>query len=705
MKNTENKEIDLLKIFHSFLEYKWLILSVTMGFALLGITYALLAAPTYMANATVQVEEKGSGMLSGFSSIFEQESSAETEISVIRSRLVLAKTVDELNLTTNVKPVYSLPIISKGIKKLSDSLPDVAISQFVPESEEFEKVVLEIAENNGYRLYKEDGATLLLEGAINRSYENNDFKIKVDILKGDVGQRFEIKKLSEQEAVENLQKDVKVAAKGKQTGIIDVSVSGENQREIKNIVRSVTDNYLLQHISRNSEDATRSLEFLKNRLPEVREKLRESEESLNQYREENNSVDLNLEARSYLDTLVRLDADLNELAIKEAEISQRYTKRHPAYSALLRQKQALINEKARVTKDMESLPATQKDVVSLTRDLEVDQQIYIQLSNKVQELDVLKAGVVGNVRILDTAQVLPEPIAPNKPIVVLASTLLGFLLALAYTLTRGLFNKGIETTSQVDEIGMTTYATIPFSQNQPYFTLDLFKRQGKRDVSLLSEKEPSDLSVEALRSLRTGLHFAMLGAPNNILMISGTLSGVGKSFISGNLANVIAKTDKRVLIIDADLRRSYLHYTLDVNNDIGMTEGLSNPTVPFESLVTPTKYAKLDIITRGKAAVNPSELLMSARCEALMKWASENYDLVIVDTPPVLMVTDAAIMGRYAGTVLLVGRFGQTKLKEIELSKKRFEQAGVEVKGFILNGVKRKASNEYEYYHYDYKTA
>ena len=705
MKNTENKEIDLLKIFHSFLEYKWLILSVTMGFALLGITYALLAAPTYMANATVQVEEKGSGMLSGFSSIFEQESSAETEISVIRSRLVLAKTVDELNLTTNVKPVYSLPIISKGIKKLSDSLPDVAVSQFIPESEEFENVVLEIAENNGYRLYKEDGATLLLEGAINRSYENNDFKIKVDILKGDVGQRFEIKKLSEQEAVENLQKDVKVAAKGKQTGIIDVSVSGENQREIKNIVRSVTDNYLLQHISRNSEDATRSLEFLKNRLPEVREKLRESEESLNQYREENNSVDLNLEARSYLDTLVRLDSDLNELAIKEAEISQRYTKRHPAYSALLRQKQALINEKARVTKDMESLPATQKDVVSLTRDLEVDQQIYIQLSNKVQELDVLKAGVVGNVRILDTAQVLPEPIAPNKPIVVLASTLLGFLLALAYTLTRGLFNKGIETTSQVDEIGMTTYATIPFSQNQPQFALDLFKRQGKRDVSLLSEKEPSDLSVEALRSLRTGLHFAMLGAPNNILMISGTLSGVGKGFISSNLANVIAKTDKRVLIIDADLRRSYLHYTLDVNNDIGMTDGLSNPAVPFESLVKPTKYAKLDIITRGKAAVNPSELLMSARCEALMKWASENYDLVIVDTPPVLMVTDAAIMGRYAGTVLLVGRFGQTKLKEIELSKKRFEQAGVEVKGFILNGVKRKASNEYEYYHYDYKTA
>ena len=222
--------------------------------------------------------------------------------------------------------------------------------------------------------------------------------------------------------------------------------------------------------------------------------------------------------------------------------------------------------------------------------------------------------------------------------------------------------------------------------------------------SLLAEFNPADLSIEALRGLRTSMHFAMMEAKNNVLMISGSAPGIGKSFVSANFAAVLAKTGQKVLLIDGDMRKGYIqrHFNLDWDN--GLSELLSG-RLQTKDVIKTSGIENLDVITRGQVPPNPSELLMNPRLNKFFEWASSEYDLVIIDTPPVLAVTDPSIVGAIAGTTLMVGRYGQNTVKEIDVARNRFEMAGVEVKGFILNAVEKKASASYGYGYYNYSYA
>ncbi|MEH8748921.1 polysaccharide biosynthesis tyrosine autokinase, partial [Klebsiella pneumoniae] len=160
---------------------------------------------------------------------------------------------------------------------------------------------------------------------------------------------------------------------------------------------------------------------------------------------------------------------------------------------------------------------------------------------------------------------------------------------------------------------------------------------------------------------------------------------------------------KKVLFIDADLRKGYVHKMFGRKQDKGLSEILAGQ-VAAETVIEKVTGGEFDYIGRGQIPPNPAELLMHPRFEKLLKWATQVYDLIIIDTPPILAVTDAAIIGRYAGTSLLVARFEENTAKEIEVSMKRFEQSGVIVKGCILNGVVKKASSYYGYgyNHYGY---
>ena len=192
-------------------------------------------------------------------------------------------------------------------------------------------------------------------------------------------------------------------------------------------------------------------------------------------------------------------------------------------------------------------------------------------------------------------------------------------------------------------------------------------------------------------------------ARNNVLMISGASPNAGKTFISSNLAAIIAQAGQKVLLIDMDMRKGYTHKLFNLNNDNGLSDILSGRT-EIQNAIKNVSVAGIDYISRGISPPNPAELLMHHRLGGLIDWASQNYDIVILDTPPILAVTDAAIIGHYAGTTLLIARFEENTVKEIEVSFKRFEQSGVIVKGCILNGVVRKASSYYGYgyNHYGY---
>lgn len=713
--HTDNSdEIDLGKLLGILLDAKWLIMLTTFIFAVLGIAFALLSTPIYKADALIQIEEKSSGgissMVGDMGELFSQESSATTEVEIIKSRMILGETVDKFNLTTVTAPIYA-PIVGKGFARLTGDINHIAVSRFtLPSyaSDYSHTIQIVDAEQGTYKLVRDD-ERVILQGKVGELATADDYSLFVAGFESHNGFEFSIAKQSRLEAIEWLKKSLSLSEQGKQTGILKLSFEGENKQQITAILNHISQIYFLQNVKRNSAEAEKSLAFLESHLPGIKSELTGYEDTLNNYRQKNESIDLGLEAQSTLKVMVELEAQLNELTFKESEISQRFTKDHPAYKSLLDKRKTLLREKDRLNEQIQKLPKTQREVLRMTRDVEVNQQIYIQLLNKVQELSIIKAGTVGNVRILDDAQAYKRAVKPKKPLIVVLATLLGGMLSVAFVLVKAAFHRGVESPDQIEQIGLPVYAAVPKSDLQIELT-NRFKSkkiQTKGAQALLAESNPADLSVEALRGLRTSLHFAMLEAKNNVLMISGPAPGIGKSFISTNFAAVAAKTGQKVLIIDADMRKGYLQQSFGLKWENGLSDVLSNQQ-EFAQSIKATPVENLDILTRGQVPPNPSELLMHPRFAELMEWASKEYDLVIVDTPPVLAVTDPSIVGAFAGTTLMVARYGQNTIKEIDVARNRFEQSGIEVKGVIFNAIEKKASSSYGYgygyYNYAYSS-
>ncbi|HID5476060.1 TPA: polysaccharide biosynthesis tyrosine autokinase [Klebsiella pneumoniae] len=700
-------EIDLGRLIGEFIDHRKLIISVTSLFTLVALIYAIFATPIYQADALIQVEQKqANAILSNLSQMLpDSQPQSAPEIALIRSRMILGKTVDDLNLQARVKQKY-FPLLGRGFARLSGDKPgSLSISRlYIPENDnDTPEIILTVKERNSFSISVGD---FIINGKVGELLDERGISLKVDEISAKPGTEFSIVYVSRLKAITDLQDDIAVADQGKDTGMLTLSLTGDNPVLIERILNSISENYLAQNIARQAAQDAKSLEFLSKQLPEVRSDLDQAEDKLNQYRRKSDSVDLSLEAKAVLDQIVNVDNQLNELTFRESEISQLYTKEHPTYKALMEKRKTLQDEKSKLNKRVSAMPETQQEILRLSRDVESGRAVYMQLLNRQQELNIAKSSAIGNVRIIDNAVTQPKPIKPKKILIVLIGIILGVMTSAGVVLLRVILRRGIETPEQLEELGINVYASIPIAET---FSKSVVQKKGWSKKSaeeiqgFLAVDNPADLSIEAIRGLRTSLHFAMMEARNNVLMISGASPNAGKTFVSSNLAAVISQTGKKVLFIDTDMRKGYTNKLFNENNTNGLSDILSGK-VEINRALKKVVSGDFDFISRGMAPPNPAELLMHRRFGELLNWASENYDIVVLDTPPILAVTDAAIIGNYVGTTLLVARFELNTAKEIEVSVKRFEQAGVTVKGCILNGVVKKASSYYGYgySHYGY---
>lgn len=700
----DSDDIDLGRLIGELIDHRTLIVAITTGFTVIAVFYALLATPIYQANALVQVEQKqGNTILSNLSQILpDSQPQSAPEITLLQSRMILGKTVDDLGLQTQIKQKF-FPVIGRGLARImGNKLGAIEVKDlYLPDNKSGEnpEVILTVIDKDNYSI-EADGFDF--NAKVGELVEKNGMSILVTAIEAEPGSKFSINYLTRLKAMNMLQNSFGVADQGKDTGMLTLTMTGDNPQQITKILDSISQNYLAQNVERQAAQDAKSLDFLNEQLPKVRNDLDQAEDKLNAYRKQRDSVDLTMEAKSVLDQIVNVDNQLNEITFREAEISQLYTKEHPTYKALMEKRQTLQNEKTKLNKKVSSMPSTQQEVLRLSRDVESGRAVYLQLLNRQQELNIAKSSAIGNVRIIDNAVSEPKPIKPNKPLIVVVGFIFGLLFSVGMVLLRILLRRGIESPEQLEEMGINVYASVPVSE---WLSKNLAKNKIHRKESdiLLAVENPADLAVEAIRGLRTSLHFAMMEAKNNILMISGASPNAGKTFISTNLAATIALTGKKVLFIDADLRKGYVHKMFGGNNEHGLSDILSGQATLDNSLKH-VKEGGFDYIGRGAVPPNPAELLMHPRFETLLKKVSNEYDLVIIDTPPILAVTDAAIIGRYAGTTLLVARFEINTPKELMVSVKRFEQSGITIKGCILNGIVKKASSYYGYgySHYGY---
>ncbi|HGV6021593.1 TPA: polysaccharide biosynthesis tyrosine autokinase [Escherichia coli] len=694
---TESDDIDLGKIVGELIDHRKLIFAITTAFTVIAVLYALLATPIYQSTALIQVEQKqGNVILDSLSQMLpDSQPQSAPEIALIQSRMILGKTVDDLNLQAEIEPKY-FPIFGRGLARLLGKEPGtISVSRFYLDNGSNDvpsEVTLTILGENNFEIEREGYS---LKGKKGVLLEDKGVSILVDSIDAEAGSQFKITYISRLKAISNLLESLNVADQGKDTGMLNLTFTGDNPTLISQVLSSITQNYLAQNVARQAAQDAKSLEFLNEQLPKVRTDLDAAEDKLNSYRKQKDSVDLTMEAKSVLDQIVNVDNQLNELTFREAEISQLYTKEHPTYKALMEKKQTLQTERNKLNKKVSSMPSTQQEVLRLSRDVESGRAVYLQLLSRQQELNIAKSSAIGNVRIIDNAITEPEPVRPKKILVIVLGIIIGLFFSVGFVFVRVFLRRGIESPEQLEEMGINVYASIPVSEWLTKNT-NKNKRQKNESDKLLSVENPADLAVEAIRSLRTSLHFAMMESKNNILMISGASPNAGKTFVSTNLAATIAMTGKKVLFIDSDLRKGYVHKMLGSKNVKGLSDILSGQA-KVESIIERVSEGDFDYICRGQTPPNPAELLMHPRFKELLSWASQNYELVIVDTPPILAVTDAAIIGKYAGTTLLVARFEANTAKEIAVSIKRFEQTGVVIKGCILNCVMKKASSYYSY--------
>ncbi|WLG60716.1 polysaccharide biosynthesis tyrosine autokinase [Pseudomonas sp. FP1762] len=726
-RDNDQDSIDLLGIFGSLIDQKWLIGVLTGAFMVTGVAYAVLATPVYLANALVQVEPKKNDML-GFSdlnSMLGGQSPSVTEIGIIKSRAVIGKTVDDLRLDIDVTP-NTFPLIGgflsrryRGDSETSVAPPRFGLNSYAWGGERLEftrlqlpkdllgkKLTLIAGEQQRFQLFDEND-NLLAEGVAGEAFANDGVEGQIAHFSANPGTRFQVVRNPRIVTIQGYQDALDISEQGKESGIIRLALASSDAAEAVKILNKIASLYVEQNVRRTSAEAAQSLAFLQSQLPQVKRDLAKASDALNAYQTHGKTVNISLETQSVLGQSVALETRISELKMQQAELDRKFTKQHPAYRALMTQIGELTQQQKSLEGKVQDLPATQQELLNLTRDVEVASQIYTQLLNKSQELDIVRAGAVGNVRLIDTADVdLTNPIKPKKPLIVLIATLLGAFVGVALVLLRKSLSRGLEGPEGIEQLGLPVYASIPYSALQE--EEDNKKGRARDGVDkpayLLALRNPTDLSIESIRSLRTCLHFAGLDSTNNRIMISGPSPQVGKTFVSSNLAAVMALSGQRVVLIDADMRKGHLHKTLNTPISNGLSDLLVKRCT-LEQAINKVEVDNLHFISRGQVPPNPSELLMHANFRELLAELSERYDLVIIDTPPLLAVTDAAIVGREAGISLIVTRFGVNPAKEIELTIRRFAQNGIELKGAVFNGVEKRAASYYGgtgYYNYEY---
>ncbi len=729
-KNTAQptQEIDLMALLGALLDRKLFIAGLTALFMVIGVVYAVLSTPVYQATAMIQVED-GSASVPGFddmAGMFESTSAAVTEIELLKSRSVIGEAVDTLKLDITAEPKLFPFIGNRAYRKFTPmeegdlAEPSFGASSYawggesinifrfdVPRNAINQEFVLVSQAGNGVALLNGDGDQILV-GKVGEELTNGKFNLTVRELNARPGTEFILTRKDRLNTILDLQAAIGASEKGKDSGIINLSLQSTKPSYAEKVLDKVAAIYVRRNVERNSAEAQKSLEFLEVQLPEIKKQLEYAEQRFNDYQIKRQSINITLETQGVLEQVVKLETKLQELNLKRLELGRKFKKDHPVYQGIIEQIQAVESQKNELIGEVGNLPETQQELLRLKRDVEVSNQIYTLLLSKTQELDIVRAGTVGNVRVIDYAEVnTSKPVKPKKALIVVMATMLGGMLAVAIVLIQKAMHKGVEDPAEIEGLGIPVYASVPHSDYQDKLTgFTGRKNKTGKAKSLLALDNPADLSIEALRSLRTSLHFAMMEAKNNIIAISGPSPGVGKSFISVNLAAVLAQSGKKVLIIDADMRKGYLQTQFGLKWDNGLSDYLSG-RLNLAQVTKPTKVEGLNVITRGQIPPNPSELLMHSNFSKLVEEVSAAYDIVIIDTPPILAVTDPAIVSAHTGTTLLVARFGQNHLREIDLTRNRFEQNGIDVKGLVFNGVVKKASNAYGYYgyyNYEYKS-
>lgn len=690
----------------------WTLIVKTAGaiFAI-GVLYALLATPVYESSLLVQIESNsdnaGTELLGSLSSFLGVKSSDDAEMQILGSRDVIGTAVDRTLYYIQAEPAR-FPLIGHWVASGSTTLSQpglfgwggyawgdesIEVTRFdMPEAFYDDKFSLVAISNGTYQLSASDlsqpyhgrvGETAHVDTA------HGEIVLNVQAIHARPGTRFKLYRHSRQQTIYNVQQHIAIVDKAKDAGVITVALQSTRPTHVTALVKAIGSAYVRQNSEQKALEAEKSLAFLEQQLPAMKQDLRNAEDALLDYRNKHGAIDLSEEAKLEMGQVVALQTRASLLEQERQAKLEQFTAQHPDIVAVDSQIALLKREIQGVDTQLKLLPATQQDVVRLTRDVKVNSDLYVAMLNSVQQLRLLRAGKVGNVRIVDDAEVPELPIKPRRALVISGSLALGMLIGIGVALLRGLWRGSVTDPHEIEQVlNVPVQAIVPLSKSQQRNDqLRLRRLHGGASSRLpVAIVEPQEPAVEGLRGLSVAVQLFGLDARNTIVLITSPTQGVGKSFVTANLGVLLAKAGKRVLLVDGDLRRGVLHRAFQVEEARGLSTILRGKASLAE-VVQATSQQGLSLLASGAKLADASELLQGSALIKCLGDAAASYDIVLVDSAPLLPVADTLWLAQLAGTVYAVARYGVSSEGELIETRARLARAGVELQGIVLNGV------------------
>jgi tyrosine-protein kinase Etk/Wzc len=720
--------VGLLDMLNVLRDSKWLIAGLIALAAAAAAAYAFLVPPSYEATALIQIEEDKAGNWSGgavlneTSGRFEARSLANAEISILRSDLILDHVIDRLGLAIAARPKH-VPLIGYWLSSRATEpskpgflgLPgyvtgneSIQVGRFVVPRELEGKTFTVTLTGTGYIL-REPGGNVVLNGRIGNpeafSVGGEPGEMLVNSAVGHVGAEFMAKRLPRTTLLNDLQRSLSIEEQGKQSGVLRVKLTGRDADRVARTLNEISGSYVQQNIDRRVAEVDKALNFVSGHLPNLRERLQQTEQQLSRLRSRRGTFDISTEGRLTLEQSRGLQSTLLELQRKREDLQATYLPQHPVMLALEAQIESVSSDLAKVGGRIRTMPALEQELLGLNRELKVNSDLYVNLLNSAQQLGLAKQSRGANVRVIDRAKVSDEPVGPPAAAIVAFGGTAGLVLGVSLALLRAGLRRGIKDPAEIeDQTAVSVLTTVPMSRKQRLLSRRV--RKAANDSSVLATRFPLDPAVEGLRNMLTLLPDGTRDSGANMVVITGPTHSVGKSFISLNLAAVVGATGARVLLVDGDLRKGQLAKSLGVSQRRGLSDLLAGK-LKFEEIVHRDVMPHVDFISTGQVPESPADLLLARPLRGVLKDNCTQYGTVIIDSPPVLATADTAILSQQANAVFLVARAEVTSMREIQVSIKSLLQRGVPVTGVIFSGVdtSKRQNDAYGYSGYSYLSA
>ncbi len=612
--------------------------------------------------------------------------------------------VEATRLYIDARPRY-LPVVGEWLARRAKGLSEpgflglagyvtgtesISIAKFdVPPDLEDQKPFTITMRPNGEYILTHPDLDEALTGAVGKvlthQVAGGNILLIVSRLDGNPGAQFLVSRNSVLATTEELQKRAQLSEQGKQSNVISVTLEDSDRDRLRRILNEIGVQYVHQNVERKAAEAEKTLEFLDLQLPNFKKQLESSEDAYADFRNKNGTIAFDEEAKAILGQIVQLQTKLVESEQLRRDLLSRFTETNPKVRVLDGQIAAFRHEIDGIDRRVSAMPMLQRDALRLERDVRVNGELYKSLLNSSLQLRLVKEGKVGNVRLLDKATEPKKPVKPQKPLVVVLSLVLGLLSGIALAIARSKMASGIHNPQEIeDRLGLNVYSVVPQAVEQDAL-LQLIAT-GAGGAQVLAVTAPESLAMESLRNLRISLQLALMESGSNRVLVTGATPGVGKSFVSSNYAVIMAQAGKRVLLIDADLRKGHINKSFGLPRQGGLADVLAGD-MTFEQALHSQVLPNLDVLTTGNYPFNPANMMLSSALGGVMDAASQQYDLVVIDSPPVLVAADAAAVSPHVGAILLVARDGLTQIGELSESVKRLAHANQRVSGVVFNGM------------------